>query len=117
MLLSAALVVRDEALVLDGCLASIEDVVDEIVLVDTGSQDDSVEIAVDHGARVIHHEWSGDFAEARNIGLEAARGEWVLYIDADERLAGADRDSMQELLHGAREVAFRLLLRPDSHST
>jgi glycosyltransferase involved in cell wall biosynthesis len=117
MLVSAALIVRDEARVLDGCLASIEDVVDEIVLVDTGSQDDSVEIAVDHGSRVIHHEWGGDFAEARNIGLEAARGEWVLYIDADERLTGADRDSMQELLHGAREVAFRLLLRPDSHST
>jgi tetratricopeptide (TPR) repeat protein len=117
MLLSAALIVRDEARVLDGCLASIEDVVDEIVLVDTGSQDNSVDIAVNHGARVIHHEWSGDFAEARNIGLEAARGEWILYIDADERLTRADRYSMQELLHAAREVAFRLLLRPDSHST
>lgn len=117
MLLSAALIVRDEARVLGGCLASIEDVVDEIVLVDTGSQDDSVAIALDHGARVIHHGWSGDFAEARNVGLEAARGEWVLYVDADERLTGADRDSMQKLLHGAREVAFRLLLRPDSHST
>jgi glycosyltransferase involved in cell wall biosynthesis len=117
MLLSAALIVRDEAHVLDGCLASIEDVVDEIVLVDTGSQDASVAIAMDHGARVIHHEWSGDFAEARNIGLEAARGEWILYIDADERLTGAQRDSMQELLHAAREVAFRLLLRPDSNST
>jgi glycosyltransferase involved in cell wall biosynthesis len=117
MLLSAALIVRDEARVLDGCLASIEDIVDEIVLVDTGSQDDSVEIALDHGARVIHHEWSGDFAEARNVGLDAARGEWILYIDADERLTGANRDSVQELLRGAREVAFRLLLRPDSHST
>jgi glycosyltransferase involved in cell wall biosynthesis len=117
MLLSAALIVRDEARMLDGCLASIEDVVDEIVLVDTGSQDESVDIALDHGARVIHHEWSGDFAAARNVGLEAARGEWVLYIDADERLTGADRDSVRELLHGAREIAFRLLLRPDSHST
>jgi glycosyltransferase involved in cell wall biosynthesis len=117
MLLSAALIVRDESRVLDGCLASIEDVVDEIVLVDTGSQDDTVEIAVEHGARVIHHEWSGDFAEARNVGLEAARGEWVLYVDADERLTGAGRDGVRELLDGAREVAFRLLLRPDSHST
>jgi glycosyltransferase involved in cell wall biosynthesis/tetratricopeptide (TPR) repeat protein len=117
MLLSAALIVRDEARVLDGCLASIEDVVDEIVLVDTGSKDDSVDIAVDRGARVIRHAWSGDFAEARNVALDAARGEWILYIDADERLTGADRGGVQELLQDAREVAFRLLLRPDSHST
>lgn len=117
MLLSAALIVRDEARVLDGCLASIEDVVDEIVLVDTGSQDETVEIALAHGARVIHHDWSDDFAEARNVGLEAARGEWILYIDADERLAGADRDGVRGVLHGASEVAFRLLLTPDSHST
>lgn len=117
MLLSAALIVRDEARVLDACLSSIEDVVDEIVLVDTGSRDDSPKIAADHGARVIHHHWRGDFAQARNVGLEAARGDWILYIDADERLIGADRAQIQALLDGAPEVAFRLLLRPDSSST
>ncbi len=117
MLLSAALIVRDESRVLEDCLASIEGVVDEIVLVDTGSRDDSPEIAARHGARVIRHDWSGDFARARNVGLDAARGGWILYIDADERLVGAERERVRKMLEGAREVAFRMLLRPDSHST
>jgi glycosyltransferase involved in cell wall biosynthesis len=117
VLLSAALIVRDESLILGGCLTSIRDVVDEIVVVDTGSVDDSVEIARRHGARVIHHKWRDDFARARNAGLEAAGGEWILYIDADERLSGADRGSVERLLSGAAEVAFRVLLAPDLVST
>jgi glycosyltransferase involved in cell wall biosynthesis len=117
VLLSAALIVRDEASVLDGCLASIRPVVDEIVVVDTGSADCSVEIAMRYGARVIHHPWRDDFAEARNVGLDAAAGEWILYIDADERLRGGDRGSVERLLIGSPAVAFRLLLRPDLRST
>jgi tetratricopeptide (TPR) repeat protein len=117
MLVSAALIVRDEERVLEDCLASIEHVVDEIVLVDTGSRDRSREIAAEHGARVIDHAWSGDFAEARNVSLDAARGDWILYIDADERLVGARREAVCALLEGAPEIAFRMLLKPDSHST
>jgi glycosyltransferase involved in cell wall biosynthesis len=85
--------------------------------VDTGSRDSTPRIAAEHGARVIHHAWSGDFAEARNVGLEAAQGQWILYIDADERLLTPARESARSLLEGAREIAFRLLLKPDSHST
>jgi glycosyltransferase involved in cell wall biosynthesis len=117
VLLSGTLIVRDESRVLAECLASIRDVVDEIVVVDTGSVDDSVEISERYGARVIHHRWRGDFAEARNIALDAARGEWILYIDADERLSGGDRAAVEQLLTGAPEVAFRLLLMPDRVST
>jgi glycosyltransferase involved in cell wall biosynthesis len=117
VLLSASLIVRDESRVLGDCLASIRDVVDEIVVVDTGSVDDSVEIARRHGARVIRHEWRDDFADARNVGLDAARGEWILYIDADERLSRTDRATVEGLLDGAPEVAFRLLLAPDLVST
>jgi len=117
VLLSASLIVRDESLVLGDCLASIRDVVDEIVVVDTGSVDNSVEIARGYGARVIRHEWRDDFAEARNVGLNAALGEWILYIDADERLSGADRAIVERLLSGAPEVAFRVLLAPDLVST
>ena len=117
MLLSGALIVRDESRVLAECLASIRDIVDEIVVVDTGSVDDSVEIARSYGARVIHHPWRDDFAEARNVALDAANGEWILYIDADERLSGGDRASVEQMLTGASEVAFRLLLTPDLVST
>jgi glycosyltransferase involved in cell wall biosynthesis len=117
MLLSAALIVRDEEAVLGDCLASIEPVVDEIVVVDTGSTDRSREIAERHGARVIDHPWQDDFAAARNVGLDAARGEWILYIDADERLAPVGRATVEALLRDAPEISFRVLLRPDSTST
>jgi len=117
VLVTGALIVRDESRVLGDCLASIRDVVDEIVVVDTGSVDDSVEIARRHGARVIVHPWRNDFAQARNVALDAASGEWILYIDADERLNGADRPRVERLLTGAPEVAFRVLLAPDLVST
>jgi tetratricopeptide (TPR) repeat protein len=117
VLLSAALIVRDESAVLEDCLASIRDVVDEIVVVDTGSVDGSDDLAVSLGARVIHHPWRDDFAEARNVALDAAEGQWILYIDADERLGPAHRGAVEQLLDGAREVAFRVLLRPDLRST
>ncbi len=117
MLLSAALIVRDEARVLEGCLASIRPVVDEIIIVDTGSTDSSPEIAARHGAQVIDHPWRDDFAQARNVSLDAAQGEWILYIDADERLRHANRETVERLLTGAPEVAFRVLLQPDRRST
>src|SRR5438552_2548557 len=85
-LLTAAMIARDEERHLPACLASLADVVDEVVLVDTGSVDRTVEIARAHGATVLHHSWSDDFSAPRNLGLDNARGRWILYIDADERL-------------------------------
>jgi tetratricopeptide (TPR) repeat protein len=116
-LIAAALIVKNEARVLGACLESIRGVVDEIVVVDTGSSDESVEIARRHGALVHEHPWNGDFAAARNAGLERTSCEWILYIDADERLDPVDRATVEDLLRGAPEVAFRILLRPDSRST
>ncbi len=116
-LLSAALIVRDEAQFIGDCLRSVAPVVDEIVVVDTGSRDETPEIARSLGARVIDHPWREDFAEARNVSLELARGEWILYIDADERLAETDRVTVEKLLQSADEVAFRVLLRPMLNTT
>jgi tetratricopeptide (TPR) repeat protein len=111
-LVSAALIVRDEARHLPDCLASIRDVVDDIVVVDTGSVDDSPAIAAAYGARVYHRAWDDDFAAARNAGLDRCESEWILYIDADERLDPVPRPTVEALLGDAPEVAFRLLLRP-----
>lgn len=97
-LLSAALIVRDEARHLDDCLASIRDLVDEIVVVDTGSVDATPEIARAHGARVLHEPWRDDFAFARNVALAACTGEWALYIDADERVRPTSRETLHEQL-------------------
>jgi tetratricopeptide (TPR) repeat protein len=91
--------------------------VDEVVIVDTGSTDDTIEIARRHGALVHELAWDGDFAKARNHALDLTSCRWILYIDADERLAPVDRAVVEALLDDAPEVAFRILLRPDSRST
>jgi tetratricopeptide (TPR) repeat protein len=116
-LLSATLIVRDEGRALPACLRSLQGLADEIVVVDTGSVDRSVEIAVEHGARVFHHEWGEDFSAARNLALDHARGEWILYIDADERVRSPDREALERRLETAPELALRVLLRPYVDST
>jgi tetratricopeptide (TPR) repeat protein len=116
-LVTAALIVRDEAINLGPCLESLEGLVDEIVVVDTGSVDESPAIAAGYGARVVHHLWRDDFAEARNVSLDEARGQWILYVDADERIVEGDRGYLETLLTNATEVAFRVLLKPTLDST
>jgi hypothetical protein len=85
--LTLCLIARDEARFLPGCLASVRPWVDEMVVVDTGSTDGTVLLARAAGARVVDLPWTDDFAAARNASLEAATGDWVLVLDADELLA------------------------------
>ncbi len=80
------MIVKDEAALLPRCLQSVQSVVDEMIVVDTGSTDRTVEIAQQLGAAVYHHAWKDDFAEARNESLRHAQGDWVLVLDADETL-------------------------------
>ncbi|HZP31093.1 MAG TPA: glycosyltransferase family 2 protein [Acidimicrobiia bacterium] len=86
LLLSAALITRDEEGFVAACLHSLDGVVDEVVVYDTGSSDATVEIARAAGARVLEGDWHDDFALARNRALDACHGRWVLSIDADEWL-------------------------------
>ena len=102
------MIVKDEARCLDATLASLVPHFDDIVVLDTGSADDSVAIARRHGARVFHFAWVDDFAVARNASLEHAAHDWVLVVDADERLARIDADAlaaaMQAHPHGVGRV-------------
>jgi glycosyltransferase involved in cell wall biosynthesis len=66
--------VRDESAFLADCLASLSGIVDETVVVDTGSTDDTPDIARSFGARLAHHRWADDFSQARNVSLDLARG-------------------------------------------
>ncbi len=88
--ISLCMIMRDEEEHLGRCLASVRGAVDEIVIVDTGSADRSIEIATEHGARVLHEEWRDDFAAPRNTAIDAATGDWILVLDADEELIGAE---------------------------
>lgn len=63
--------------------------VDEIVIVDTGSMDGTLEIAREFGAKIVHHPWNDDFSEARNVSLANATGDWALWLDADEEVEWA----------------------------
>lgn len=85
--LGLAIIVRDEEESLRRCLASVASVVDEMVVVDTGSRDETARVARDAGALVVSHEWQNDFAAARNVALEHVTSDWVLVLDADEQLA------------------------------
>ncbi|MBS1720994.1 MAG: tetratricopeptide repeat protein [Armatimonadetes bacterium] len=84
--ISACLIVKDEEECLGRCLESLKGAVDEIVVVDTGSKDRTVEIAQSYGAVMGTFEWCNDFSAARNASLELATGNWILWIDADEVL-------------------------------
>ncbi len=82
--LSVVMIVKNEAHCIGQCLEGIRDCADEIVIGDTGSTDDTVSIAQGHGARVFPLTWNDDFSEARNRVIGAARGDWLLHLDADE---------------------------------
>ena len=85
-MLSLSMIVRDEAERLERCLASVKGFVDEMVLVDTGSQDGTVALARGLGATVHEIPWPGDFAPARNTAMQWLNGDWVLVLDGDEQL-------------------------------
>jgi len=84
--LSVCLIIKNEENCLERCLSSIKAIADEIIVIDTGSTDNSVEIASEFGAEVYFIEWLNDFSSARNYSLDQASGEWILIIDADEEL-------------------------------
>ncbi|MBT2290151.1 glycosyltransferase family 2 protein [Paenibacillus albidus] len=92
------MIVKDEAEYLPKCLQSAAPIVDEIIIVDTGSTDDTVAIAESFGAKVIHMPWPNSFAAARNRSLEEATGDWILWLDADEAIDTEEAGKLKELL-------------------
>ena len=84
MKLSACVIVKNEEENIGTWLNSMKKLADEMIVVDTGSTDRTVEMAKAAGARVFHHPWQNDFAAAKNYALEKAEGDWILFLDADE---------------------------------
>lgn len=98
--LSLVMIVRDGGAGLARLLAAHAPLIDEAVVVDTGSHDGTPQRAARAGARVVPHIWTEDFAAARNVGLAAARGDWVLTLDADESIAPVDFPALRAALAG-----------------
>jgi tetratricopeptide (TPR) repeat protein len=107
--LSLCMIVRDEQEMLGRCLEAVAEAVDEIVILDTGSTDATIEIARSFGARVLERPWTGSFAEARNVSFEAAGGDWILYLDADEVLVREDTTMLRSLTTRTWREAFYLV--------
>lgn len=106
---SLCMIVKDEEEMLPGCLEAARDFVDELIVVDTGSSDRTVEIAREAGAKVVHFPWNGSFSDARNASLEEATGDWILYLDADEHLVPDDAPAFRALLGRTWREAFYLV--------
>ena len=96
------MIVKDEAENLPRCLASAKDIADEIVVVDTGSGDDTPMIAEKAGAKVNFVPWTDDFAAARNASLDMATQDWILVLDADETLTPAGKDLIEMIKQGRK---------------
>jgi len=109
--ISLCMIVRDEQRHLPDCLASCRPLVSQIVVVDTGSNDATPGIAELFGAMVIHHAWRDDFSEARNRGLDAATGDWILVMDADERLSPRDYPLFLQVMEPGKPCAYSMTTR------
>ncbi len=96
------MIVRDEEKNLPKCLESVRGIFDEIVVVDTGSTDRTVEVARSFGARVFDFAWVDDFAAARNAALARATGDYAFWLDADDVVEPPERETLQALLDSLR---------------
>jgi tetratricopeptide (TPR) repeat protein len=109
--ISLCIIVRDEEEHIGHCLASVKEFVDEIIVVDTGCKDRTLLIAQDFGAQIFHHPWAGDFSQARNHSLAHANADWILVLDADEKLAKRDARHLRTLVQNDQVKGFRLIQR------
>lgn len=96
--ISACMIVKNEEECMEKCLASLKGKVDEIVVVDTGSSDRTIQIAEAFDAKVFCFNWIDDFSAARNFSLDKATGDWIFIIDADEELKTPGQKHLRELI-------------------
>ena len=107
------MIVKNEEKYLQGCLDSARQYVDEIVIIDTGSTDSTIEIAKKNNAKIYSYPWTGSFSDARNTSLKHSASDWILYLDADERIV--EGEQLRKLINNARAWAFTLLIRGKVH--
>ncbi len=104
--LSLCMIVKNEEKNLPECLRAVREAVDEIIIVDTGSTDNTVNIAKQFGAKIYHFEWCDDFSAARNESLRHATSDYIVYLDADDRL---EREDVEKL------ISYKKIFSPDKN--
>ncbi len=99
-MITACLIVKNEEKHIGTCLEKLPKYIDEIIVVDTGSSDKTLDILKSFNAKVYHFEWCDDFSKARNFGISKATNEWILVLDADEYVDSFDEKEVSEFING-----------------
>lgn len=108
--LSLCMITKNEEKNIKACLDSMVNIADEIIIVDTGSTDRTIEIAKSYGAKVFSYKWNDDFSEARNISLEKATKDWIIVLDGDEVLPKEDGKKLKNIINATSMEALYLRL-------
>ena len=108
---SLCMIVKNEEQHLAKCLKSVKPVVDEMILVDTGSTDRTKEIAKVFGAKVYDYKWNDDFSNARNFSISKAFGKWILIMDADETISSLDYNKFKKIIERSKPFAYQFTTR------
>jgi len=108
---SLCMIVKNEEQHLAKCLRSVKPIVDEMIIVDTGSTDRTKDIAKVFGAKIYDYKWNDDFSEARNFSISKASGMWILILDADEAISSLDHNKFKKVIEESKPVAYQLTTR------
>ena len=113
--ITLCMIVKNEESLIKGCLESAASYVDEIVVVDTGSTDHTLNVICQSNTRkkvrIFHHLWNDDFAEARNLSISNASGDWIIILDADERISGKDWSLIRSYIGTSDLIGYSMTTR------
>ena len=109
--LTVVILTKNEEKNINEVLANAKQVTDKVLIVDSGSTDKTVELAEENGAKVVYRAWDNDFAAQRNFALEYVQTEWVLYLDADERINDELAEAIKKVMQAPKEAMYRFIRR------
>lgn len=112
MNISLCLIAKNEEKKISKCIESAKHLVNDIIVVDTGSTDNTVQIAKEYGAKVFYYEWIKDFSAARNYAIGKCRGDWIIFLDADEYISDISKKSFMEHIKAAHKLERDAILMP-----
>lgn len=115
MTISLCMITKNEENLLKNCLNNIKGIVDEIIIVDTGSTDNTKETAKKFNAKIFDFKWGDNFSEARNFSLQKATQEWILVLDADEKISNFDLEKIKNLTKSKEFMGYSFIQRTYSN--